>query len=373
MFNFYIGIDPITGKKKRTTRRGFKSRKEAQIALAQLRLEVNEDGPGSVNELTFRDVYELWIKQHKLEVKPTTIKAIQSKFKRILPKFGHLKIANITNLYCQKVINEWATELKTFNDYKIQANLVFKYAMKYGLIQRNPMEYVTIPKLHSELFYDEDEEKGNFFTKDELQEFLKRAKEDMTFKNYTLFRLLAVTGLRKGEALALHWSDIDFTNRTVFVRKTLAQYDGIQALHQPKTINSRRIVEFNEPTLSTLQEWQNIQRKEYELLGIPYSAEQVPVFTRFDKDEGVMKYLRLASPNESLYSFFNKHTDLPRITVHGLRHTHASHLCEAGVPIKATQARLGHKDIQTTMNVYTHVSDVMNEKATATINNFLNF
>lgn len=195
----------------------------------------------------------------------------------------------------------------------------------------------------------------------------------MTFKNYTLFRLLAVTGLRKGEALALHWSDIDFTNRTVFVRKTLAQYDGIQALHQPKTINSRRIVEFNEPTLSTLQEWQNIQRKEYEVLGIPYRTEQVPVFTRFDKDEGVMKYLRLASPNETLYSFFNKHTDLPRITVHRMRHTHASHLCEAGVPIKATQARLGHKDIQTTMNVYTHVSDVMIENATATINNFLNF
>src|SRR5690606_24824730 len=131
--------------------------------------------------------------------------------------------------------------------------------------------------------------------------------------------------------------------------------DGKQVLQQPKTVNSRRIIEFNEPTLSTLQEWQDIQRKEYATLGLTYKPEQQPVFTRFDKDEGVMKYLRLASPNDSLAKFFKKHSDLPRITVHGFRHTHASHLCEAGVSIKAAQERLGHKDIQTTMNVYTHV------------------
>lgn len=61
MFNFYVSIGPITGKKKRTTRRGFKTRREAQLALAELRLHINEDGAGSVNEMTYKDVYDLWI------------------------------------------------------------------------------------------------------------------------------------------------------------------------------------------------------------------------------------------------------------------------------------------------------------------------
>ncbi|GIN22784.1 tyrosine-type recombinase/integrase [Siminovitchia fordii] len=68
-----------------------------------------------------------------------------------------------------------------------------------------------------------------------------------------------------------------------------------------------------------------------------------------------------------------KHPNLPRITVHGFRHIHASYLCEAGVSIKAAQERLGHKDIQTTMNAYTHVTDNLNETPAETINDFLDF
>lgn len=63
------------------------------------------------------------------------------------------------------------------------------------------MEHVTIPKLQNELFYDEDVELEIFSTREELEEFLARAKEDMSFKDYTLYQLLAVTGIRKGEAL----------------------------------------------------------------------------------------------------------------------------------------------------------------------------
>ncbi|USK34055.1 Arm DNA-binding domain-containing protein [Bacillus sp. F19] len=63
MFNVYLGVDPITKKKKRTTRRGFHSRKEANLALSKLRLELEDQGIGSINNLSFLEVYELWINQ----------------------------------------------------------------------------------------------------------------------------------------------------------------------------------------------------------------------------------------------------------------------------------------------------------------------
>ena len=147
MFNLYLGIDPITGKKKRTTRRGFSSRKEANLALSKLRLELEEQGIGTVSNLTFQEAYELWIEQHKNEIKISTYDAIINKFKsKILPKFDHLKINNIPRGYCQQVINDWAKEMKTVNDYKIQVTLVFKHAQKLGIIQQNPMKFVTTPK-----------------------------------------------------------------------------------------------------------------------------------------------------------------------------------------------------------------------------------
>lgn len=357
MFNFYVGVDPISGRKKRTTRRGFKTKREAKLALAQLRLGVNEDGAGSINEMTFEEVYDLWMQQHKLEVKITTYKAIKSKFERILPKFGHLKIASIDSLYCQSVINEWATELKTFNDYKIQANLVFKYALKYDLITRNPMEHVTMPRLKNEQIYDEDDELVNFFTKEELKNFLSKAKQDMELKDFALFRLLAFTGLRKGEALALHWNDIDFERQMLIVRKTLAYNDGKHILQPPKTINSRRRVDIDDISFKTLNEWKQQQQNDFEQLGLDMKTKKSPLFTRFDPIAGVMKYFRLAKPNDTLNRLFNKHPELPKITVHGLRHTHASLLFEAGTDLKAAQARLGHTDIQTTMDIYTHVTD----------------
>lgn len=84
---------------------------------------------------------------------------------------------------------------------------------------------------------------------------------------------------------------------------------------------------------------------------------------------GDLRPIRLAYPNELLNNFITIY-DLHSITIHGLRHTHASMLFEAGASIKEVQARLGHKDIQTTMNVYTHVSKTMSQK---TAENFLKF
>lgn len=375
MFNLYLGVDPITRKKKRTTRRGFNSKKEANLALSKLRLELEDQGIGSINNLSFQEVYDLWIDQHSKEVKITTYDAIVSKFKsRILPKFGHMKINSITRVYCQRIVNEWAQQFKTFNDYKVQTNLVFKYALRLDIIQQNPMDYVTIPKKQNEMIYNQQDEKQNFFSKEELKLFLKTVIKEMDYKTFTIFRLLAFTGARKGEILALHWSDIDFNKKTISFKKTLVETKGKQLLQTPKTPASRRLISIDDETLDVLNKWRTRQIDEYKEVNITLlSDEQQPLFTRYYYLEEKMKLFRLATLNDKLSFFFENHKDLDPITIHGFRHTHASLLFEAGASIKDVQVRLGHTDIQTTMNIYTHVTNSAKEKIANLFKSYMDF
>lgn len=85
-------------------------------------------------------------------------------------------------------------------------------------------------------------------------------------------------------------------------------------------------------------------------------------FPRYDHNERKMKYIRLASLNDQLTKIPKNHKYFPSISIHGLRHSHASLLFEAWASIKDVQARLSHTDIQTTMNIYTHVSNTAKEK-----------
>jgi hypothetical protein len=98
-----------------------------------------------------------------------------------------------------------------------------------------------------------------------------------------------------------------------------------------------------------------------------------PIFTRYSHIEGKMKFIRLANLNNKLASFFKRHTEFESITILGLRHTPASLLFEAGASIKDVQVRLGHNDIQTTMNIYTHVTNAAKEKVDHLFKNFMDF
>ncbi|MCA1012828.1 site-specific integrase [Halobacillus halophilus] len=374
MFNVYLGTDPVTGKKKRTTRRGFKTKKEANIALSNIIVEADELGLRQNDHITFQEVFEDWFKQHRKEVKPTTGYAIESRFRRrILPVFGPYKMKDISRSHCQKAINAWAQELKTFKDYKIQANLVFRYAMKMDIIKSNPMEYVTLPKLKHEMEYNAElEEKKHYYTREELKSFLKSIQDD--YMVYTMFRLLAFTGARKGELYALHWSDVDFNHKKISFKKTLIHTSGQKQLQTSKTKASRRVVNVDDETLAILKKWRGKQIQRYLTLAAPFqSDDKQPIFTVYNQLKHDMDYCRLAYLNEKLERIYLKNPELAQINVHAFRHTHASLLFAAGASIKDVQTRLGHTDIQTTMDIYTHVTDEAKEKTGEMFQKYMNF
>ncbi len=360
-FSVYLGIDKITGKKKRTNR-SFSSLHEAKIELKKIQLQGLENKTQTIHRYTYEDVYLLWLENHKTEIRGTTLASKESKFrKRILPKFGRLPIKEITRLYCQTVVNEWAKELEAFNDYVIQTRLVFNYAMKMGLIDNNPMEYITLPSRKQDKIFIEKER--NFMTKEELKMFMNYLEEENKLQTICLFRLLAFTGMRKGEVLALHWSDINFKSKDLYVQKTLAKVHSKHVLQPPKTKESYRWLDIDSITLEHLLKWKQEQIEQYEEFGFKVAKDQhQPIFATYHTRLNEMKYMRVSTPNDKLEAFFNRHKDLHKIHVHGFRHTHASLLFEAGATLKEVQSRLGHSDIKTTMDIYTHITQASREK-----------
>lgn len=355
MFRAYVGINQLTGKKQYTTRRGFRTQKEAKLALSKLMLEVNRDGFKTAPVNSYLDIYNLWIAEYRNTVEESTYVKTTGYFKHhILPAFGSYRIDKITVNYCQTIINDWFKQFKKYHTIMNYASLVFKYAIKQGLINRNPVDLITYPRQHAPVQADEWE---NFYDKHELKAFLNALdNEDSEQGNYkadTLFRVLAFTGMRKGEALALTWDNIDFQHGTITISQALARgTDARLYIKAPKTKNSNRIIDIDDNTIRVLKQWQIRQRQELFMFGYNVNDNKQPqlVFCN-NKNE----YLSPSRLRTWLVRILNKY-HLKYITVHGFRHTHASLLFEAGVSLKQVQERLGHSDIKTTMNIYAHVS-----------------
>lgn len=357
LYKIYTSINPETGKRSRITKRGFKTMKEAKSEAIREEQKFLDGLFQESSDMTFYDVYTLWIEQQKNITKKSTQYFVQCKFKKqILPFFRNIKIQKITRKMCQDFVNQ--IEIKSKNEIKMYVNQVFKFALKQDILKKNPMEFVIVPKLESEFIHQVTEEQKNFMDKNQVTEFLSILRDNCMQKECTLFHLLLYTGARKGEVLALQWKDIDFTAKTIKFEKTLYFENKQHILQTTKTTGSNRIINIDDGTVELLIEWKE------QSLDVLNEESFV-----FKKNDGTP--LRLAYPNEVLNGIIKKFS-LEKITVHGLRHTHASLLFEAGASIKEVQARLGHSDVNITLNIYTHVTKSAKMKTAEKFSNYLN-
>nr|DAO19508.1 MAG TPA: RECOMBINASE CRE [Caudoviricetes sp.] len=361
LFQTYLGVDPLTGKERRTTRRGFKTIKEAKQAERNLLLNVEEYGlpSNNLNNLTFKEVASLWFESYQTTVKPTTAKNLKIKLDTIIKHHIHdLKIDKMTVVFCQKITIDLSKQYILYQNYLSIINRVLKYAVSMDILKSNPLDKVIRPKSK------QPRKKDNHYTKEELSEFLKFAKE-YSDAFHVFYHTIAYTGLRRGEALALKWKEIDLDNKTITVNHTAVILDGKQVLQSPKTKASKRIIQIDDNTIKILKSWRLQQKKDFLKAGKVYLHDENFVFTNHAQE-----WTRLKTINNALKYFYNHHPELKEITVHGFRHTHASLLFEAGVEAKAISDRLGHTNIQTTLNLYTHLNDTQRIN---TVNQFMDF
>lgn len=354
-FRFYAGLDETTGKQRYIRRQGFTSLKAAKDELLKIEYLVSTNQYyKSVKSGKFGDVLDEWLELHKETVKPSTFSIMQGRVNNhIKPYFNDMYLDKITLRQCQDFTNRMFK--KTPASYKDVTNIVknvLDYAIRLDMIKSNPMLYVIKPR--KRLAISETEKHGNFYNKDELNNFLAAAK-DTNLKKYALFRLLSYSGMRVGECLALTWHDLDFNKKMVSISKTVASIKGGVIVQPPKTVSSNRKISLDDMTIQILKKWQLEQRKQLLKIGINAMNNKQIIFSNYEN-----KYSRDSTVNLWIKQIAKK-AGLYQISTHGLRHTHATLLVASGMDIKQVQARLGHSKIDTTLNIYTHVLKEKND------------
>lgn len=225
----------------------------------------------------------------------------------------------------------------------------FKDAVRWGRLARNPADAADPPRV--------DQHSGGVHAWDAatLRRFLDvcRTEED---RLYPLWALLATTGLRRGEALGLRWVDLDLDAGRIRVVQTIIQVGGKVAPGDPKTARGRRSVKLDKATVALLRTHRHRMNQERLRVG-PDFHDQDLVFHRPDGS--------CLHPDSTSATFVRRVAGLglPRITIHGLRHTWATLALEQGVHPRVVQERLGHSTIAITLGIYSHVSPTLHDEA----------
>lgn len=215
---------------------------------------------------------------------------------------------------------------------------VLETAVRDELLATNPAARVKRPGV--------PRTEARYLTITEVAVLLEVAKDS---RYAPLFRLLVSTGLRRGEALALRWQDVDLTNGLLRVRGTLSRVDGHLVIGEPKTERSRRDVPLSPTTVALLRSVKVSQAVE-RLKAASIWIETGHVFTT--------QIGTAVDPRNALRAISTaaKASGMHDVGLHTLRHSFATHMLEAGVPLHTVSELLGHSSVAVTGDVYGHVS-----------------
>lgn len=363
----YLGVDPLTGKQVNINKGGFNTKKEANNYLRKAILDLENSKYLVVKKEkknTYQEAYEEWLEIYRNNVKESTLHKTMVVFRdHIIPKFGKYKINLITINTLQKQAYEWHSKYKNYKKMINYTFAVFNYAHRMGYISSNPKDKFIMPKKVQE----QQNEDLKYYTKEELITLFRYLEKDATNEWLTFFRLLAYTGIRKGECLALTWNDIDFKNNTLTVNKTISVgLNNKQIIQDPKSFNSFRTISIDTNTMMILKKWKTEQASMLLKFGHNSMNKNQLLFSTASRN----KMYTLSKPRTILKKVCDKN-NFKFIHIHGFRHTHASLLFESGVTMESVKERLGHSDIQTTVNIYTHITQKNKDKTAKKFANYM--
>lgn len=326
------------------------------------------------SNMNFLEYAKLWLKDYaEINIKPSTLYGYKSCLNaHILPRFKDYKLSDITVYELEKFYND-LRKTKSLNpdsngNHNLLSEAVVRHqhsllcvmlntAVKWDFINFNPCLKLTKPPTvtRKEMkFYDEEELKKLF----QHLEY-----ENLTFK--TAIYLLTLGGMRRGECLGLFWEHVDFEKKTITIKNNLLNIreKGVY-LDTPKTKKSKRTISLPDICFDLLKKLKAKQELEKELFSNDWMDTEF-VF----KDE----YGNYYNPSRlsRQWVLFQKKHNLKHIRLHDLRHTCATYLLSHNVPIATVSKKLGHSNIYTTLDVYTHSVDSDDIEASNLLNNMV--
>ncbi|MFC1917633.1 tyrosine-type recombinase/integrase [Chloroflexota bacterium] len=345
-----IGRDPSTLKRLRHIESIKGTKKEAQKRINGLLHSLDYNTYVKPIRMTVGQFLQDWLHDYAaINTAPKTFERYEEIIRlNLIPAFGS---TTLTDLHPQQIQKYYTHALESgrrdgtgglkSRTVRKHHGILFqalKYGVKHGIIASNPAERVDPPPL-------EDVEPIVPSNKD-VERIIDKAAETPYL---VLFYAKAYTGLRRGELLGLRWMDIDFDNSTLSVVQTLQQLrNGEYVFKKPKTKRSRRQIDLSPSLVILLWDHKIRQEQQKELLGITLS----PVNMVFTHPDG-----RPLRPNSISRAFKNIaiSLNLNEISIHSLRHAHATIMLQQGIHPKIVQERLGHSSIATTLDIYSHV------------------
>lgn len=340
--------DPFTQKNKLKSKSGFKTKKEAQAAAATEEIKL-KNGLEIDNNILLEQFLNDWLHEYKSgTIRKNTFDLHERNIqKHIIPYFKKIPLTEIKPIMYQKFLNHLSDQgysKRTIEIIHTTLNNAMEKAVTLGKIEKNPCKGVTIKgkKNDAEL---------KFLDSSDIAKFLREAyKYDYIY--WLFFKVLIDTGMRKGEAAALQWSDIDLKEKTITINKTLdfSAKNDEELFGDTKTYNSKRVISISQILANDLHFHKKYQNQNKIALNDIYHHSLNLVLCRNDGN---------FMPKSSLFNAFSrilKKADLPPLPIHSLRHTHAVVQLEAGADMKYVQERLGHGSIQVTSDVYAHIS-----------------
>ncbi|WP_433595449.1 tyrosine-type recombinase/integrase [Lysinibacillus xylanilyticus] len=367
-FRYYAGLIDL----KHTTFRGFKTEDEAMEAIIFLNKHkrngtltknlLKSVSNRGINTQSFEHFANLWLQEYRNTVESSTFRKTKGLVKNhLLPYFGNKAIKSIDVDTCQIFFNQLLSEFPSLNETKSYAKNIFEFAVGRNVLSKNPMKFVLKRKYKKKIIQgEEDYFKGNFYTINELHKFLKCAEEIKVANSkmkFTFFYLLGFTGMRKGEAFALQWSDINFEENKINITKALS-YSSEEKLYvkEPKSGISRFII-IEDDIVEILKEWKQEQKAILVKRGQKhFNQTQLVFMNKFNKHINPSRSNNWIKKIQTTFG-------LKLITTHGLRHSHCSHCFESGMGIRDVMNKLGHINVHTTMNVYDWVTTESKEEA----------
>jgi integrase len=340
-------VDPETGKSKPRWVSGFPTRTAAKKARDEARNAVNRGTYVAPQSLTVADWLRTWITAHEVQLKPSTAHTYRLNIERYLvPRIGHQRVQSLSpsqlSIVFRTMAESGGKDGKPLSGRTVDfARAVLRRAMQDAVLERivevNPVIGTKRPR--------QLKPKHNTWTGPQLQTFLDRVEDD---RLSPLWELAAATGMRRGELLGLRWGDVDFETAVLSVDRSTTQIRNDRVTTTPKN-HERRRVQIDARTVATLRAWRKAQAEERLQWGAAYEDTEGLLFTRENGSPMLPNYVT------KLFGKRQTTTDLPKLTVHEIRHTHATILLRAGVPVHIVAKRLGHKDPSVTLNVYADV------------------
>ena len=401
-WSYYFDMGTVNGQRKKKEKGGFSTKKEAEAALAEALTEYNSSGlTFEPVDTTVSDYLDLWYDQYcRMNLKYNTqidyLAVIKNHLK---PQFGHYRLKSLSAAAIQTYINDLKVRglaRTTVSNILCVLSAAMNYAVEpLHYIASSPCDHVTIPK------YDIKRPELHVFLSDnDMQKIVARFPPDNPF--YLPIMIGYYTGVRISECFGLTWDRIDLQNHTITIDRQIVKRNFGDArnsidkgrakmdksrwyFQSPKTVTSVRKILYGDKLQRILMAAHTAKQKNR----LQYGDSFTEYYLKPEKDEKgeridqiipVQRSIPVSLPAADMvcvrpdgsllttdsFKFVCRvvHSELHlAFNYHSLRHTHATMLIEAGAPIKDVQERLGHADVQTTINRYVHNTREMQQQS----------